>query len=98
MKHIFRFIGVVVVVVILAALVLYYLNGQGYIRGPLSEWISNMSSHVNGAITDTQDTIDEFRGKTPDPTEAPQPTQDISGLENLSVTEPPITPEPLPDA
>ena len=44
MKHVFRFIGVVVVLVILAALVLYFLNGQGYIRGPLSKWITTAFS------------------------------------------------------
>ena len=70
MKHVFRFIGVVVVVVILAALVLYFLNGQGYIRGPLSDWINHMTGHISGTVQDTQDMINEFRGETDAPNDA----------------------------
>lgn len=70
MKHVFRFIGIVVVVVVLAALVLYFLNGQGYLRGPLSDWINNMQGHIDGVVHDTEDTINEFRGSTSQPSEA----------------------------
>jgi hypothetical protein len=102
MKHVFRFIGVVVVLVVLAALVLYFLNGQGYIRGPLSTWINNMQEHFNGAVHDTQETIDEFRGVTPDPRPDALPTpEQIPGLTDLATeapTEQPTdTPEPVPE-
>ncbi len=102
MKHVFRFIGVVVVLVVLAALVLYFLNGQGYIRGPLSTWITNMQEHFNGAVHDTQETIDEFRGVTPDPRPDSLPTPEVPGLTDLATEEPtaqPVeTPEPTPQA
>ena len=85
MKHVFRFIGVVVVLVVLAALVLYFLNGQGYIRGPLSTWITNM----------------QFRGVTPDPRPDSLPTPEIPGLTDLATEEPTVqpteTPEPSPE-
>ena len=101
MKHVFRFIGVVVVLVVLAALVLYFLNGQGYIRGPLSTWITNMQEHFNGAVQDTQETIDEFRGVTPDPRPDSLPTPDVPGLTDLATQEPEqqieTTPEPVPE-
>ena len=101
MKHVFRFIGVVVVLVVLAALVLYFLNGQGYIRGPLSTWITNMQTHFNGAVEDTQETINEFRGQTPDPRPDSLSTPELPGLTDLSTeapTEmPEITPEPSPE-
>lgn len=76
MKHVFRLIGVVVVVAVLAALVLYFLNGQGYLRGPLSDWINNMQGHIDGVVHDTQDTINEFRGE-PITTAAPPATETV---------------------
>jgi hypothetical protein len=102
MKHVFRFIGVVVVLVVLAALVLYFLNGQGYIRGPLHDWIENMQIHFNGAVHDTQETIDEFRGITPDPRPDALPTPEVhDGLTDLATEEPTNqptdTPEPAPE-
>ena len=72
MKHVFRFIGIVVVILILAAVVLYYLNEHGFLKGTLSEWITNMKNHVTGAVEDTKDVIDEFRG-TAEPTAQPTP-------------------------
>lgn len=73
MKHVFRFIGIVVVILVLAAVVLYYLNEHGFLKGTLSEWITNMKNHVTGAYKDTKDVIDEFRG-TPDATAQPETT------------------------
>ena len=103
MKHVFRFIGVVVVLVVLAALVLYFLNGQGYIRGPLSEWITSMQERFSGAVEDTQNLVDEYRGVTPDPRPDALPTpEQVPGLTDLSTpepTEPPVeTPEPTPES
>ncbi len=98
MKHVFRFIGIVVVLIVLAALVLYFLNGQGYIRGPLSTWITNMQVHFNGAVQDTQDTIDEFRGVTPDPRPDSLPVQEIPGLTDLATEAPTVEPTALPES
>ncbi len=102
MKHVFRFIGVVVVLVVLAALVLYFLNGQGYIRGPLSKWITSMQSYFNGAVEDTQKMFNEYHGNTPDPRPDSLQTPELNGLEDLATAEPvqvpEITPEPTPEA
>lgn len=84
MKHVFRFIGVVVVLLVLSALVLYFLNGQGYIKGPLHEWIDRMQGHLDGVVHDTQDTINEFRGETAAPEDALPP----------ATVQPASTPEP----
>lgn len=102
MKHVFRFIGVVVVLLVLAALVLYFLNGQGYIRGPLSKWITSMQSYFNGAVEDTQEMINEYQGNTPDPRPDALPTpQQVPGLNDLATeipTEvPTATPEIVPE-
>lgn len=83
MKHVFRLIGIIVVVIVLAALVLYFLNGQGYLRGPLSEWIDRMQGHIDGVVHDTQDTINEFKGETADPSDAldfVDPTPEVPDL------------------
>ena len=39
MKYVFRFIGFLVVVLLIAALALYTLNSFGYLHGPLSKWV-----------------------------------------------------------
>ena len=70
MKHVFRIIGVVVVVALLMGLVLYFLNGQGYIRGPLSNWINQMTGHLTGAVQDSEDLYYEFRGERNDGSDA----------------------------
>lgn len=98
MKHVFRLIGIIVVVIVLAALVLYFLNGQGYIRGPLSEWINRMQGHIDGVVHDTQDTIQEFRGETADPSDAvdfSEPTPELPNLSSSTVE--PNTVEPTAD-
>lgn len=73
MKNVFRLIGIIVVIVVLIAVVLYYLNEHGFLKGTLSEWITNMKNHVTGAYEDTKDVIDEFRG-TSEPTPQPETT------------------------
>ena len=102
MKHVFRLIGIVVVVVVLAALVLYFLNGQGYIRGPLSDWINRMQGHIDGVVHDTQDTIQEFRGQTADPSDSidvPTPAPELPDLATeapVETAEPAVEPEAVP--
>ena len=89
MKHVFKIIGVVVVVTLLAGLVLYFLNGQGYIRGPLSEWLNRMVGRIDDTVQDTQDMINEFQGdrnqrndalpiSTPEPVQQNPETGDAS--------------------
>ncbi|MBQ5992461.1 MAG: hypothetical protein IJL62_08010 [Clostridia bacterium] len=59
MKHIYRIIGVVVVLVVLAAALLYFLNEKGILKGPVSDWVTNVKTDVidiyertKGMITD----------------------------------------------
>ena len=75
MKHVFKIIGVIVVVALLAGLVLYFLNGQGYIRGPLADWINRMTGHLTGVVQDSEDLYHEFRGDTVTPSPIPQTTE-----------------------
>lgn len=98
MKHVFRLIGIIVVVIVLASLVLYFLNGQGYITGPLSDWINRMQGHIDGVVHDTQDTIHEFRGETADPSDTVSFSEPTPELPNLSSeTTEPNTVEPTAD-
>ena len=70
MKFLFRLIGFVVVIAILAALALYALNSFGYIRGPLSKWINDISNHCQGTVNDTKDFL-ENQDYIPFPTATP---------------------------
>ena len=77
MKLFFRIVGIVVVVLILAALVLYFLNKEGFLPEPLSEWVNNMTLHCTGAANDTKKTYEEIvhdATDTPRPTITPTPT------------------------
>ena len=59
MKSITRFIGVVVLIVVLAGFVLFKLNERGFLSGNLSQWISTMTEHVLGIKNDTEDFLHE---------------------------------------
>ena len=59
MKSLMRFIGTVVVIVILAGFVLFKLNEKGFLSGNLSEWISTMTEHILGIKNDTEDFLHE---------------------------------------
>ena len=59
MKSITRFIGVVVLVAVLAGFVLFKLNERGFLSGNLSQWISTMTEHVLGIKNDTEDFLHE---------------------------------------
>ena len=92
MKHVFRFIGIVVVLVVLAALVLYFLNGQGYLKGPLSEWINRMQGHIDDAVHDTQDAINEYRSDNAAPSDTWSPSTPIpDAADPVQPTETPLS-------
>ena len=59
MKSVMRFIGTVVVVLALAAFVLFKLNEKGFLSGNLSNWITEMTYHVMGIKNDTEDFLHE---------------------------------------
>ena len=46
MKSLMRFIGTVVVVLVLAGFVLFKLNDKGFLSGNLSRWITVMTQHI----------------------------------------------------
>lgn len=60
MKLIFRIIGIVVVVVVLLAALLYFLNEKGVLKGPISDWITNVKNGILGIKDDTEDMIHQM--------------------------------------
>ena len=71
MKYFFSLIGFLVVVLLIAALVLYTLNSFGYLHGPLSKWINDVANHCQGTVNDTKDFL-ENQDIIPFPTAAAQ--------------------------
>ncbi|MDO4853509.1 MAG: hypothetical protein Q4A88_08860 [Clostridia bacterium] len=70
MKFLLRLIGFLTVVLILAALALYTLNSFGYLHGPISKWINDVSLHCQGTVNDTVDFL-EKQDVIPFPTATP---------------------------
>lgn len=60
MKLIFRIIGIVVVIVVLLAALLYFLNEKGVLKGPISDWITNVKNGILGIKDDTEDMIHQM--------------------------------------
>ena len=59
MKSLMRFIGTVVVVLVLAGFVLFKLNERGFLSGNLSDWITVMTEHITGIKNDTEEFLHE---------------------------------------
>ena len=59
MKSLMRFIGIVVVIAVLAGFVLFKLNEKGFLSGNLSEWISVMTGNFVSSKNDTEDFLHE---------------------------------------
>ena len=59
MKSLMRFVGTVVVILVLAGFVLFKLNEKGFLSGNLSNWISVMTEHIVGIKNDTEDFLHE---------------------------------------
>ena len=72
MRHFYRFVGFLVVVLIIASLAMYTLNSFGYIRGPLSRWINDVANHCQGVVNDTKEFMDDQGIVLPIPTAAQQ--------------------------
>ncbi len=93
MKTLLRAIGSLVVVICLAAFVLFKLNEKGFISGSLSAWVTSITAHVMGIKDETKDFLEE-EGITlptarPAQTEAP-----VSEGPVLTSPETQISPEP----
>ena len=75
MKSLTRFIGTLVVVLVLAGFVLFKLNEKGFLSGNLSRWITVMTQHVTGIVNDTEDFLHEEGYLLPTATIDPNQTQ-----------------------
>ena len=59
MKSLLRFVGTVVVVLVLAGFVLFKLNEKGFLSGNLSRWITVMTEHIVGIKNETETFLHE---------------------------------------
>ena len=59
MKTLMRFVGTVVVVLVLAGFVLYKLNTRGFISGNLSHWVTVMTEHITSIKNETEKFLHE---------------------------------------
>ena len=75
MKSITRFIGVVVLIAVLAGFVLFKLNEKGFISGNLSHWVTVMTEHITGIKNDTENFLHEEGYLLPTATVAPNQQQ-----------------------
>ena len=75
MKAITRFIGVVVLVAVLAGFVLFKLNEKGFLSGNLSQWITVMTQHITSIKDDTETFLHEEGYLRPTVTVAPAQQQ-----------------------
>jgi len=81
MKLVARIVGSVVIILALACAALYMLNERGFIKGALSDFIHNMSGHVQDMGEETRDFLynegyvpTQIPTQDPNPTENPDPT------------------------
>lgn len=83
MKHVFRFIGFAVVIIVVLALVLYTVNSFGYLKGPIAHWINNIADHCQGIVNDTTDFLEDenlIPGSSQLSEQTPEPESQISFL------------------
>ena len=60
MKHVYRIIGVVVVLVVLAAALIYFLNEKGVLKGSVSEWVTNVKTDVINIYEHTKGMVNDL--------------------------------------
>ena len=78
MKSLMRFIGTVVVILVLAGFVLFKRNEKGFLSGNLSRWITVMTQHITGIKNDTEDFLHEEGYLLPTATIEPNQSQNTS--------------------
>ena len=61
MKHVYKAIGIVVVIIVLAAALLYFLNEKGILKGPISEWIANVKEDIVSIFGHTKDMVNDLK-------------------------------------
>ena len=82
MKWVYRIIGFAVVLIILVAAILYFLNEKGVLKGPVSKWITSMKGDMMHMFGNTQDLVNDIK-------DSDTPIQD--NINN------PFDPTPTPD-
>jgi hypothetical protein len=60
MKWFFRIIGIIVVVIVLTAALLYYLNEKDILKGPISEWITNVKNDIISIFDHTKGMVNDM--------------------------------------
>jgi hypothetical protein len=66
MKWFFRIIGIIVVVIVLVAALLYFLNEKQILKGPISDWITNVKNDIISIFDHTKDMVQDME-KTNNP-------------------------------
>lgn len=60
MKWILRVIGIIVVLVVLLAALLYFINEKGILKGPVSEWVTNVKNDILSIFGHTKDMVEDM--------------------------------------
>ena len=66
MKWILKLIGIIVVVVVLAGALLYFLNEKDILKGPISDWVENVKNDLFSIFGHTKDMVHDM-GNTDNP-------------------------------
>ena len=66
MKHVYKAIGIAVVIIVLVAALLYFLNTKNILKGPISEWITNVENDILSIFGHTKDMVHDM-GNTENP-------------------------------
>lgn len=61
MKLVYRIIGFAVVLIVLVAALLYFLNEKGVLKGPVHEWINSVKENVFNIKDDTENMIHQMK-------------------------------------
>jgi hypothetical protein len=60
MKWFFRIVGIIVVVIVLVAALLYFLNEKQILKGPISDWITNVKNDFISIFDHTKDMVNDM--------------------------------------
>ncbi|MBR4905816.1 MAG: hypothetical protein IKZ44_03095 [Clostridia bacterium] len=60
MKWLFRIIGIVVVVIVLACALLCFMNEKGILKGPIAEWVTNVTNDVLHIFGATKEMVNDM--------------------------------------
>lgn len=94
MKTLLRAIGSLVVVICLAAFVLFKLNEKGFISGNLAAWVTSVTEHVMGIKDETKDFLEEEGITLPTARPAQSEAPADSNAPVLTSPETVVSPEP----